>query len=295
MAMMDAEGPRFIAIILGTLLWDAGAVLQKKAIDRLPPFRPRVSALVTSAGWMTGLLVTGIGWAFYVFGLQKVPVSAARTITGGSYVVLALFSMLFLRVPLRLPEWGAIVMVSAGIAMVGLGETAGPTPGVTAFLAAPGRSVVALGCVGLLAVGLYMARRLPARRARFQLPPVFVFAALSGLLSSVGDLFVKVALSAGAARPWLGAASAIGLVAFYLAGFYMLSRAYQAGTMVGGVVISDFFARAGAIVLGVVALAEPLAGQGTGGALRAAGFLLVLGGSLLLGRFSSSPVERQRT
>jgi drug/metabolite transporter (DMT)-like permease len=267
-------------------------VLQKKAIDRLPPSRPRVSALVRSAGWMTGLLVTGIGWAFYVFGLQKVPVSAARTITGGSYVVLALFSMFFLRVPLRLPEWGAIVMVSAGIAMLGLGETAGLTPGAAAFLAAPGRSVVALGCVGIIAVGLYMARRLPAPRMRSLLPPLVVFAALSGLLSSVGDLFVKVLLFTVAARPWLGAASAIGLVVSYLAGFYMLSRAYQAGTMVGGVVISDFFARVGAIGLGAVALAEPLAGQGTGGALRAAGFLLVLGGSLLLGRFSGSAVGR---
>jgi drug/metabolite transporter (DMT)-like permease len=241
---------------------------------------------------MAGLLVTGIGWGFYVFGLEKVPVSAARTITAGSYVVLALFSMLFLRVPLRLPEWGAIAMVSAGIVMLGLGEPARLTPGAPAFLVAPGRGVVALGCVGLIAVGLYLARRLAAHRARCFLSPLVVFAALSGLLSSVGDLFVKVLLSAGAARPWLGAASAIGLVAFYLAGFYMLSRAYQTGTMVGSVVISDFFARAGAIVLGAVALAEPLAGQGTGGALRAAGFLLVLGGSLLLGRFSSSAVER---
>ena len=295
MAMMDAEAPRFIAIILGTMLWDAGAVLQKKAIDRLPPTRPRVSALVTSAGWMAGLLVTGIGWGFYVFGLEKVPVSAARTIAGGSYVVLALFSMFFLRVPLRLPEWAAIVLVSAGIVMLGLGESARLTPGATAFLAAPGRSVIAVGCVGLIDVGLSLAHRLSARRARSLLSPLVVFAALSGLLSSVGDLCVKVFLSAGAALPWLVAASAVGLVVFYLAGFYMLSRAYQAGTMVGGVVISDFFARAGAIVLGAVALSEPLAGQGTGGALRAAGFLLVLGGSLLLGRFSSSPVERQRT
>ena len=99
---------------------------------------------------------------------------------------------------------------------------------------------------------------------------------------------MKVLLSVGLALPLIAAALAVGLVAFYIMGFYMLSRAYQAGTMVGAVVISDFLARLSAIVLGAVALGEPLAGAGMSGALRGAGLLLVLGGSLLLGRFSAT-------
>ena len=89
------------------------------------------------------------------------------------------------------------------------------------------------------------------------------------------------------ALPWLIAGSAAALILFYFAGIYTLARAYQEGTMLGGVVVSDFFARIGAIFLGAVAFAEPIAGRGTAGLARAAGFL---GGSLLLGRFSGATV-----
>jgi hypothetical protein len=66
-------------------------------------------------------------------------------------------------------------------------------------------------------------------------------------------------------------------------------------TVVGGVVISDFFGRVGALFLGALVLSEPIGGTGAGGLLRAIGFLLVLGGSLLLGRFSSveKPAEKR--
>jgi hypothetical protein len=69
----------------------------------------------------------------------------------------------------------------------------------------------------------------------------------------------------------------------------MLSRAYQSGGVVGGMVISDFSARIGAIFLGAMALAEPLGIAGGAGLLKAAGLLVVLIGSLLLGRFSGMP------
>ena len=117
--MTKAPALRFLAIILGTVLWDVGAVLQKKAVEGLPPTRLRVVSLMTSGRWMAGLLVTALGWGLYVFGLDRVPVSAARTITGGSYVVLALFSIIFLRTPLRLPEWIAVVLVTSGIPPAG--------------------------------------------------------------------------------------------------------------------------------------------------------------------------------
>jgi multidrug transporter EmrE-like cation transporter len=272
---------RYVAIIAGTVLWDVGAVLQKKAMQRLPPTRPRVLDLAGSPLWVGGMLITGVGWGLYVLGLEQVPVSAARTVTGGSYVVLALFSMVFLRAPLRGAEWLAVAAVSAGIVMLGLSETAR-----SGLAAAPSVSRLVPGVASIVVVCLLLLLAESRLHGRFLVKPLFVFAAFSGLCSSVGDLLVKVLLAGGGGLV-LAAVTTVGLVAFYLAGFYMLSRAYQAGTMVGAIVVSDFFARVGALFPGVIVLSEPLAGPGGGGILRAVGFALVLGGSLLLGRFGA--------
>ncbi len=288
--MLDWPALRFIAIILGTVLWDVAAVLQKKAVGRLPPSAPKLTSLFTSPLWMGGLLVSFAGWGLYVFGLDRVPVSAARTITGGSYVVLALFSMAFLRTPLRVQEWAAVAVVTAGIVILGLVEPAAQGP--AARDAVPvARVLVGIGAIGAASACLYLVHRALGKRPRRLLTPLMVFAAISGLLTAVGDLTVKLLLSftrAGQApRLPVIIACGAGLVAFYFTGFYMLSRAYQAGTVVGGIVISDFFVRVGAIFLGAIVLSESLGTTGFAGALRGVGFLLVLGGSLLLGRFGA--------
>jgi drug/metabolite transporter (DMT)-like permease len=290
--MLEWPALRFFAIILGTVLWDVAAVLQKKAVGRLPSSAPKLAALFTSPLWMGGLLVSFAGWGLYVFGLDRVPVSAARTITGGGYVVLALFSMAFLRTPLRVQEWTAVALVTAGIVILGLVEPASPNASPRSA-AAVGKVLAGIGAIGLASACLYIAHRALGKRTRRLLTPLMVFAAVSGLLTAVGDLMVKVLLSftrapsGQAAGLAVIAACAAGLIAFYFTGFYMLSRAYQVGTVVGAMVISDFSTRVGAIFLGAIVLSEALGATGPLGALRGAGFLLVLGGSLLLGRFGA--------
>jgi drug/metabolite transporter (DMT)-like permease len=182
---------RFTAIIIGTVLWDAGAVLQKGAVDLVPGRGLGVRSLLSSPRWMAGLAVTAAGWGLYVFGLQDVGVSAARTITGGSYVVLALFSIVFLRARLSLPEWAAVGLVTAGILFLGWTE--------------PVQHEV--------------------------LPPDAAVRILCGIAAIV--------------------------------------------------------AACGALLLGGLALGEPVAGAGSAALVRLGGFLLVLVGSLLLGRFGA--------
>jgi multidrug transporter EmrE-like cation transporter len=289
-AMLQSAIVRYVAIILGTVLWDVGAIMQKKAVSGFSPNpsgKLPVTALLGSGGWMLGLLFTTLGWGMFVFGLAQVPISAARTITGGSYVVLALFSIIFLRTSLSPAEWAALACVTVGIVFLGLQESVGPAPG------APSAEKVLLGvaCVTVVSVLVFLAPRWFRRSSRSAMIALFAFAALSGLLGSVGDLLTKVFIALfQAGRPLPVAilvVTAVGFVTFYLAGFYMLSRAYQVGTVVGGVVISDFFSRVGVLFLGALSLSEPIGGPGAGGLLRVAGFVLVLGGSLLLGRFSS--------
>jgi multidrug transporter EmrE-like cation transporter len=283
---------RYLAIVLGTVLWDVGAVLQKRAVSRMPAGGLPVLALVRSPGWMLGLLVTTAGWGMFVFGLDRVPISAARTITAGSYVVLALFSTVFLRAPLSFAEWLSLAGVTLGIVLLGLQESAASAPTV------PSAGILILGvvCVTSLSVLVLLALRLFKGSSRAAVARLFSFAALSGLLGSVGDLLTKVFLAIVQAAHPVPALPAIlaaaGLISFYVTGFYMLSRAYQVGTVVGGVVVSDFFGRVGALFLGSLVLSEPLGGPGQAGLLRALGFLLVLGGSLFLGRFAAGAGKR---
>jgi drug/metabolite transporter (DMT)-like permease len=231
----------------------------------------------------------------YVYGLAAIPVSTARTITGGSYVVLALFSLLFLKTPLRAAEWAAVVLVSGGIVMIGLGEPTGAA-GPVQPLASLVQVGMAIAILLVACAGLLQLRRIGSRSLlRGMAWTLVAYAAVSGLLLSVGDLLMKVILIVfqgtleTGSRLLLVTACGFGLAAFYLAGFYMLSRAYQSGGVVGGMVISDFSARIGAIFLGAMALAEPLGIAGGAGLLKAAGLLVVLIGSLLLGRFSGMP------
>ena len=70
--MVDSAPTRILAIIAGTVLWNVGSVLQKKAVEVLPGSRLRVLSLISSGRWMAGLLVTSIGWGLYVFGLEKI-------------------------------------------------------------------------------------------------------------------------------------------------------------------------------------------------------------------------------
>ena len=290
--MLHTVVVRYLAIVLGTVLWDAGAVLQKQAVGRMPAGGLPVRALVGSAGWMLGLFVTAAGWGLFVFGLDQVPISAARTITAGSYVVLALFSIAFLHAPLSLAEWLALACVTLGIVFLGLQEnTASPLvvpSALSVILAAAG--FVLLSAVVLFSLQFFGWMRTTAVAA------LFAFSALSGLLSSVGDLLTKVFLALIEEAPIRHVPSLIldaaGFITFYLTGFYMLSRAYQAGSVVGAVVVSDFFGRVGALLLGLLVLSEPIGGPGHGGLQRALGFLLVLGGSLFLGRFSAGASAR---
>ena len=282
--MLKSIAIRYLAIVLGTIMWDVGAILQKRAVSRMPAGRLPVLALLRSREWMLGLLVTAAGWGLFVFGLDEVPISAARAVTAGSYVVLAVFSTVFLRTPLSFAEWAAIVCVTGGILMLGVQGTAGAEPVVPPAE----KLVVGVALVTLFSIPVYLAARFWNHRRGV---PLFAFAAFSGLLGSVGDLLTKVCLALAQAAPHVQilplALAGVGLAVFYLTSFYMLSRAYQSGTVVGAVVVSDLFGRVGVLFLGSLVLSEPIGG----GFARAAGFFLVLGGSLFLGRFGTPGVQ----
>lgn len=268
------------------VLWDVGVVLQKRAADGLPPLTlgpglgAALRAFLRSPRWLAGAAASALGYVLFATALTFTPVSVARAVQGLGFVVLALFSRLWLHHRLRWPEWAGVGGVTLGAVLLGLSEppeAAAPLVSLQAVvLAAAGVAGVS---VALAAVEGGVARALRA-------PGVAVSAGAGGLLG-LGDVMTRaLAVSAGraswAALGVLGAA----LVAAYVSGFFMLSRGYQQGRALVVTGVSDLAARVVALAVGLGALGEALPVEPTLRAQRLVGFGLLLVATAALARFS---------
>jgi drug/metabolite transporter (DMT)-like permease len=322
-----------LLITLASTGWNIGVIMQKRAADRLPFITMRHGGASTmlrflrSPLWMGGLVVTGLGWGAYVYALNSTPVSLARAITGSGYVLLALLAIIFLKYRLTLVEWLAVITVTIGVILIGRSEQNGAvepahldnvklTLGVVAtttvcllfFLLSRHRIPLAADRPPLTAypsgtstsstpsTSSTLHSAIPPHTSSFLRKPVVTFSVVSGVLSAAGDLLTKALLIAVHSGQYLAAflIHAPLIIVFYLTGFFALSRAYQHGSAVTAVIISDFAVRVGSACLGLYVLGEVFPAAPTLRVFRILGFLVVLTGSTLLGRFSGEePIRPQ--
>src|SRR5512139_1816509 len=100
--------------------WDVGVVWQKQAADHLPRLQvghqllATLRAFLTSRKWIGGLVLSAAGWGLFAFALSFTPVSLARSIQGSGFVLLAVFSILFLDHRLSVLEWTGVLVVTLG-------------------------------------------------------------------------------------------------------------------------------------------------------------------------------------
>jgi len=274
-----------VLISLCALLWDAGIVLQKLAVDTLPRIAlgrrlgRSLLGLLSSGRWMAGLAASAAGWGLFAWALAFTPVSVARAIQGSGFVILAVFSMVFLRQRLTAADWSGIALVTAGVAALGIAERT-PAAGAAA-ITLTGLLPGVIACV-IVAVGAWAVPTVRGTRR----PGVVAFSIAAGVTLGVGDVLTKVALvevQRGAWGPF--AAAAASLVAFYVSGFLVLSRAYQHGRPIVVTAVSDLSARLVAIFLGVMALGEAPPADLKLRLLTVLGFAAILSGAFLLSRF----------
>ena len=273
------------------VLWDAGIVLQKLAVDRFPPItlgrslRQSLGRLLTSGRWMAGLAASAAGWGLFVFALSFTPVSVARAIQGSGFVILAVFSMLFLRHRLSVREWCGVVMVTAGIAALGIaGSAAGQAQGHLSL----GGIIPAVGICLLVCAAAYA---LP-RALRVRVPLVIVFSVIAGTLLGLGDVATKILIEL-LQRHGLGLdviVTAAGLLVVYISGFLVLSRSYQHGRAILVTAVSDLCSRLVAILVGIGALGEALAADPVLKAAQVLGYVSIVCGAVLLSRFGGGEI-----
>ncbi len=274
-----------VLIVCCAILWDVGIVLQKLAVDEIPQIKLNRSlvSLLKSRRWMGGLIASALGWGFFVFALTFTPVSVARAIQGSGFVVLAVFSLLFLRHRLTVREWIGVVLVTAGIVALGIADSTQSSARIELSL---GRLLPALAvCLVICAVALLLPRI-----RRIGVPRVIAFSIFAGTFLGLGDVSTKILTEVlGRSGFGLGAVgAAVALVIFYASGFVVLSRAYQHGRAVLVTAVSDLCSRLVAILVGIAALGEALAGDPRLRLLALLGYATIIVGAIFLSRFSGS-------
>jgi drug/metabolite transporter (DMT)-like permease len=279
-----------LLVSLCAVLWDASIALQKLAVDGLPRIDlgrglPRaVGRLLASGKWMAGLAASAAGWGLFVFALSFTPVSVARAILGSGFVILALFSVLFLHHRLRLPEWCGVVLITVGIAALGIsGSSAAPARQVSIGGVSAAAGICLLVCAA--------ASALPAA-LHLRVPRVIVFSIVAGTLLGLGDVATKTLIGL-LQRQGFGlqaAAVGAGLIVVYISGFLVLSRSYQHGRAILVTAVSDLCSRLVAIVVGITALGEALAADPALRVVQVLGYAAIITGAVLLARFSGSEI-----
>ncbi len=272
-----------------------GVVFQKQAADTLPQlnvgkgFNKTILAFLTSKKWMAGLIISGIGWGFFVWALTFTPISLARSIQGSGFVVLAFFSIFFLNHQLKVSEWAAVIVVTLGIVALGLSE---PAQEQTVSVIAPVRFFSGVGISCVICLLVFLSRYV----WKNDLNLLIVFSIISGAFAGLGDVFTRAVTVETGSKAYLLAFGIMFpcLIFFYITQIFILTRAYQHGRAIVAIAVNDFCARLIAIFIGIFAMGEALPADPRHRILRLAGFIMVLFGTVLLARFSGEQLVAEK-
>ncbi|MCB5169981.1 hypothetical protein LG634_34915 [Streptomyces bambusae] len=221
--------------------------------------------------YLAGLALDGLGFGLQVVALRSIPIYAVGAALAASLAVTAVAAARLLGVRLSRAEWGAVGVVCAGLAMLGLSAGAEGTE--------PGSAVLGwamLGCAGgVLLIGA-LAGRLPGRGRALAL----------GLGSGVGFGVVEVSVRL-ISGPSLADPALYALLLGGAAAFLLLTSAFQRGsvtTATAGMVLGE---TVGPALVGVLWLGD----QTRPGLawLALTGFALSVTGALTLTRFGEPP------
>jgi len=227
--------------------------------------------------YLAGLALDGLGFLLQIAALRSVPIYAVGAALASSLAVTAVVSARLLRVRLGGGEWGAVGVVCAGMALLGIasgteGDRGGPVALKYAML---GTALAVLG-LGLL------GGRLPERGRALAL----------GLGAGFGFGVVEVAvrlIDSLAPSELLANPAAYALLVGGGAAFLSLTSALQRGsvtTATAGMVIGETI---GPALVGVVWLGDRTR-EGLAW-VAVLGFAVAVAGALALARFGEAPTE----
>ena len=231
--------------------------------------------------YLAGLALDGLGFLFQIAALRSIPIYAVAAALASSLAVTGVVSARLLKVRLSGTEWGAVGVVCAGLAMLGLASGAeGDRHGSTALKYA----MLAIAVVVLL-LGLFAGRWSGRGRA-------LVLGLGAGFGFGVVEVSVRLIDSLAPSELFTNPAT-YALVIGGGAAFLLLTSALQRGsvtTATAGLVIGETI---GPAVVGVVWLGDRTR-DGLAW-LAVLGFLVAVAGALALARFGEAPAAEAPT
>ncbi|WP_330342829.1 DMT family transporter [Streptomyces sp. NBC_00557] len=229
--------------------------------------------------YLAGLALDGLGFLFQIAALRSLPIYAVGAALASSLAVTAVAAARLLRVRLSGTEWGAVAVVCAGLAMLGLAS--GPEGGEGG--SDPLRYAMLAVAAGMLLLALAGGRL--SGRAR---------SLLLGLGAGLGFGVVEVSVRLiGSLAPGdlVTNPAAYALLVGGGAAFVLLTSALQRGsvtTATAGMVIGETI---GPAAVGVVWLGDRTR-EGLAW-LAVLGFAVAVAGALALARFGEAPVAAE--
>ncbi|OIK28136.1 DMT family transporter [Streptomyces malaysiense] len=262
------------AVCFGT-----ATVLQAVAARQAGPGAGGEAALLLRAlrqwRYLAGLALDGLGFLFQIAALRSLPIYAVGAALAASLAVTAVVAARLLDVRLRGMEWGAVGVVCAGLAMLGLAS--GPEGGKEGSDTL--RWVMLAVAVGLLLLGLAGGRLSgPARGLVLGLGAGFGFGVVEVSVRLIDSLAPTALLTNPATYALLIGGGAA---------FILLTSALQRGsvtTATAGMVIGETL---GPAAIGVVWLGDRTREGMAWPAVL--GFAVAVAGALALARFGEAP------
>lgn len=281
----------FLGIILAliaTVLYNAGFVIEKRALSELPPISVRragglIRALATSPAWLTGFSVMGLGMACQVVVMSLVPLSVAQPIQLAGLALLVVFSAVFLGERTTPREWAGLGVLALSLLLICLSmerTRLGLHAGYGTMAAVVAGTVLAAGAA--FASAARSGR--PASRGGRLLPragrpaPGLLYGAAAGLLYGAAGLQTKGVSGFLAEDPhhFIGRTITSPYPYMYLglsgAGLLLFQTALQRGRASIVVPVSSVVGAVYTVLAGTAVFGEPLPEDPTRLALRSAGF-----------------------
>jgi len=104
----------YVSLAVAILLGIAGQIVLKSGAIGASSV---TAQLLNPLTW-GGLVIYAVAAIAYIVALNKIPVSIAFPSVAASYIIVAVLAHLLWNEPLGWPQWGGIVLIGAGIALI---------------------------------------------------------------------------------------------------------------------------------------------------------------------------------